>query len=265
VKSYRNPLVDKEFLKRLDGVTEREIFARVIALSFSEAPIETVEGRVTTGSINIDGASAVRRTCSLSLVAQNMDINDFYWGLNQKFKLEVGMRNTIDDTYPDIIWFPQGVYVITSFSTSQNTNGFTINISGKDKMCLLNGDVGGNIPSTTDFGLIEIVNDDGTITYEYNSIKTILTELLHTYALEPYHNIILNDIEDSGLELLEYRGDTPIYLFYNETTGIYVQATTQDTMACYYESKEGGWKPGTIGSSVITYRPRVDLASEISS
>ena len=194
-----------------------------------------------------------------------MDINDFYWGLNQKFKLEIGMRNTIDDSYPDIIWFPQGVYVITSFSTSQNTNSFTINISGKDKMCLLNGDVGGNIPSTTDFGVIEIVNDDGTITYEYNSIKTILTELLHTYALEPYHNIILNDIEDAGLELLEYRGDTPIYLFYNESTGIYVQATVQDTMACYYESKEGGWKPGTIGSSVITYRPRVELASEISS
>ena len=106
MKSYRNPLVDKEFLKRLDGVTEREIFARVIALSFAESPIETIEGRVTTGSVNIDGASAVRRTCSLSLVAQNMDINDFYWGLNQKFKLEIGMRNTIDDSYPDIIWFP---------------------------------------------------------------------------------------------------------------------------------------------------------------
>ena len=105
MKSYRNPLVDKEFLKRLDGVTEREIFARVIALSFAESPIETIEGRVTTGSINIDGASAVRRTCSLTMVSNKVDINNTYWALKNKFKLEVGVENTIDSRYPDIIWF----------------------------------------------------------------------------------------------------------------------------------------------------------------
>ena len=64
-----NVLLDKEFLKELDNFNSREIYARITALTSNELPIEMIEGRITGGSINIDGASAVRRTCSLSLVA----------------------------------------------------------------------------------------------------------------------------------------------------------------------------------------------------
>jgi hypothetical protein len=81
-------------------------------------PIEYIEGKVTGGSINVDGNSAVRRTCTLSMVAQDVNINDFYWGLKNKFRLEIGLKNTFNCNYPEIIWFKQGLYVITSFSTS---------------------------------------------------------------------------------------------------------------------------------------------------
>ena len=64
-----NALLDKDFLKELDNYNSREIYARITALMVNELPIESIEGRVTGGTINIDGASAVRRTCSLSLVA----------------------------------------------------------------------------------------------------------------------------------------------------------------------------------------------------
>ena len=64
-----NALLDKDFLKELDNYNSREIYARITALTVNELPIESIEGRVTGGSINIDGASVVRRTCSLSLVA----------------------------------------------------------------------------------------------------------------------------------------------------------------------------------------------------
>jgi hypothetical protein len=36
---------------------------------------------------------------------------------------------------------------------------------------------------------------------------------VHTYANEPYHNIIINDLDAYGLELLEYRYDIPMYLY----------------------------------------------------
>ena len=218
-----NALLDKDFLRELDNYQHREVYARISALSINESPIQMIEGQVTGGSVNIDGASAVRRTCSLSLVAQDININDFYWGLNNKFKMEIGLKNFINSNYPDMIWFPQGVYVITSFSTQTSANGFTISISGKDKMCMLNGEVGGSIPMSVDFGVEQIVNDDGTITYNKIPIKTIIKELLHAYALEPYHNIIINDIDDKGLELLEYRGEDPLYLAYDIDEGEYTQ------------------------------------------
>ena len=106
MKQCSNPLFDFDFLKELDNQNNREVFARIISLTFQETPVETIEGRVTSGSINIDGASAVRRTCSLSLIAKDLDINSFYWGVKTKFKLEVGLKNNINPEYPDIIWFP---------------------------------------------------------------------------------------------------------------------------------------------------------------
>jgi hypothetical protein len=116
--SNKNPLFDETFLNNLTLYRERELYARITALTKDELPIEFIQGKVTGGSINIDGTSAVRRTCSLTMIAQDVNINDFYWGLKNKFKLEIGIKNVIDMNYPDIIWFKQGIYVITSFSTS---------------------------------------------------------------------------------------------------------------------------------------------------
>jgi hypothetical protein len=64
---------DKDFLLQLDKTKNKTIYARITALTFNEQPIETVEGRVTTGSINIDGSAAVRRTCSLTMIAKDFD------------------------------------------------------------------------------------------------------------------------------------------------------------------------------------------------
>jgi hypothetical protein len=62
------------------------------------------------------------------MVAENFDYSAFIWGLNTKFKLEIGLENTIDPTYPNIIWFKQGTYFISSFNTSHSTNNFNISI-----------------------------------------------------------------------------------------------------------------------------------------
>ena len=64
---------DKNFLLELDRLKNRVIYARITKLTFNEEPIEAIEGKVTGGTINIDGASSIRRTCSLTLVANNFD------------------------------------------------------------------------------------------------------------------------------------------------------------------------------------------------
>ena len=215
----KNPMLDIEFLKRLDEDREREVYAKIIALTFDEDPTEEITGKVTQGSINIDGDSAVRRSCSVSLVAKDVNINEFYWGLNTKFKLYIGLKNHIDPQYEDIIWFKQGTFLINSFNTSLSTNNYTISISGRDKMCLLNGDIGGMIKSlSAQFDSIEEVDDYGNVTLYKYPIKEIVREAVHQYAGEPYHNIIIDNLDDEGFELMEYRGDVTMYMMINNDT-----------------------------------------------
>ena len=256
-----NPLFDLDFLIELFSQKEREIFARITALDLEELPIEYIEGKVTGGSVNVDGKSAVRRTCSLTMIAYEVNINDFYWGLKNKFKLEVGLKNTLNSKYPDIIWFTQGVFVITNFNTTQNTNSYTINISGKDKMSLLNGDLAGSLPHTTDFGIEEYhdkIND--TVTYTSIPIKEIIREAVQNFGGELAKNIIINDIEDAGLELLEYRGDMPLYMFRQIDSDQFLNMTINPNQKCYINGQET-----TVSDSNIIYDNLVDLEGEIES
>ena len=80
-------------------------------------------------------------------------------------------------------------------------------------MCLLNGDLGGSLSASIDFGVEEFFNkEDNTTTYRDIPIKKIIREMLHAYGQEHYHNILINDLDETAVELLEYKGDTPIYL-----------------------------------------------------
>ena len=258
-----NYLLDQNFLINLQIQHNRETYARIATLDINEDPIEYIHGKVTGGSVSVDGTSTVRRTCNLTMTTENVDINNFYWGLKTKVKIDIGLKNNIDDRYPDIIWFPQGVFVLSSFNTSLTLNNCNISLSAKDKMCLLNGDLSGQIFASVDFGTEENykdVYDKVTITkqnfvygkhyklvnneyelittsdftnvnsvegYEKNSqyfikkipIEKIIRESVHAYALEPYHNIIINDLDDYGLEQLQYKGDVPLYAIRNVTTG----------------------------------------------
>lgn len=208
----KNPLLDKDFLRALDQEKEREIYARVISLNFNEEPMEEITGRVVSGSVTLDGNSSIRRTCSLSLIAEEVGIHDYYWGINTKFTLEIGMSNRINSIYDDIIWFPLGMYLISTFNTSQGVNNYTISIQGKDKMCLLNGEVGGVITALThDFGSMDIQQLDGGYVNKKIPIKDIIRSSVETFAKEPAYNIIVNDIADYGVELIEYRGEEPLY------------------------------------------------------
>lgn len=214
----KNPLLDTQFLKELDLYPHKNKYVRIISLDKNDYPREQIEGVVTGGSINIDGASAVRRTCSLTFGVPdpNAAFTDAYWAFENKFKLEIGLHNYIDPSYPDIIWFKQGVYIITSFSKSTSTNSINISISGKDKMCRLNGDIGGNLTAQWDFGQYEEVDEEGNITLTKIPIPEIIQTALVQYGQERAENIIINDLDDNGWELWEYRGETPMYLFLKE-------------------------------------------------
>ena len=235
----KNYLLDKEFLKQLDNDRNRVVSVKLIAMDFDENPLEEILGQVTSGSINIDGTSAVRRTCSLSLVANELNIHEYYWGIKSKFKVYIGLKNRINEDYPETIWFNQGTYIITSFNTSQAVNSWTVSISGKDKMCLLNGDLGGSLTAiSVDFGQETIITEDGNYVKNKLLIRDIIREGVHEYAREPYHNIIINDLDEAALELMEYRGTTPLYLAVESTTGEITNQTLNGDTTYYLTANQ---------------------------
>lgn len=232
-----NYLLDFDFLNKLFTEKEREQYAKVIALDIDENPVEEIQGRITQGSVPVDGNSAVRRTCSLTLSSYNLDIHNYLWGLETKVKLLIGLKNKINSKYPDICWFKMGTFVLTSFSSSFSTSGYTVTLQGKDKMCLLNGDVGGSLTALSyDFGNVSVINKLGHEVDVKLPLKKIITKAVHDFAKEPYHNIIINDLDDCGLELLEYRGKDPLYFIYDETTQE-VTNMTFNTSQIYYVDK----------------------------
>ena len=168
-----------------------EKFIKIVALDVNEMPIEFIEGYATGGSINIDGKSAVRRSCQLNMVSSSK-FNPNYWMKNNKFKLYIGVRPIGEE----IIWHSQGLYVITSFNYSINGNNSTINISGKDKMCMLNGEVAGHFGAP-----IRLDEEDIDGQKKKIPIPNLIREMVHSYGKEPFHNIVINDLDVGALEL----------------------------------------------------------------
>ena len=232
---------DPVFLRALDNDRNKIVYAKLISLTRDEQPIESIEGVVQSGSINIDGSSAVRRSCSLTMTTKNLNINEVYWGFTTKVKIEIGLQNRIDSSYPDIIWFRQGVFVLTSFRTSSAVNNYTITLEGKDKMCLLNGDISGHFNTEIDLkeedflstGNIVTGSSDATITTTVKTIKQNIQAMMHLYAHEPWRNIVINNIEDYGLNLLDNHSQNIFYLWRNTTTGRYEYLTKYVATATY--------------------------------
>ena len=232
-------LFDTEFIEKLIKENQRDIYVRISALNNDNYPIEQIQGKVQDGQINIDGKSIIRRTCSLTMVAEDIDIHSYYWGLKNKFTLEVGLVNRVNLKYPKIIWFKQGTFVITQFNTTQATNKWTIKIQGKDKMCLLNGDVSGNLPHETDFGKEEYHDlENDTVTYKYVPIKDIIRRIVQEFGGESPQNIIINDIEDAGLILLEYLNEAPAYLYKELNSHEYKNIIMDGNIECLYKLKQ---------------------------
>ena len=88
---------DNEFLQLINKQRIQDQYIKITLLDWNENPISEIQGLVTGGSESINGSSAVRRTCNLSMfVKDNMysitDINNLI-SINKKIFLEVGIEN----------------------------------------------------------------------------------------------------------------------------------------------------------------------------
>ena len=213
--SYLN---DRKFLKELQELRVKEQFLKVELLDFSERPIQEIQGKCVSGNLSVDGNSSVRRTCSFSILADitTYDITniDSLISLNKKFKLYVGYTNALPhySQYGDIIWFPLGVFVITTASINNTLSGCNISISAKDKMCLLNGEVSGTLPATVNLHESYERLEDGTTKVHKTPLYNIIRESVTEFGGVDPSKVIINDVPLKAKKVLRYIGKNTIYI-----------------------------------------------------
>lgn len=177
-------LNDNQFLKFVDELHLKTQYAKIILLNWKEQPIKEIQGVVTGGNMNLDGKSSMRRTCNLSTfiadTAYHITDIDNPFSLNKKIQIEIGYKNTTPyyQEY-EMLWYPQGTFIITNTSLNRTAGGVIVSLTCKDKMCLLNGEVGGTFPASVTFHEYDTIDANGARLITRPVIVQIIRELVH--------------------------------------------------------------------------------------
>lgn len=265
-------LNDMDFLTQLDKLHMRVQYAKIILLSFKdEEPIKEIQGSITSGNLSVNGSSAIRRTINLTMLASidnsNLEDIDNEISINKKIKVLIGYDNPLKSykNYGDIIWFPCGLFVLSSANISRSTSGWNISITGKDKMCLLDGTAGGTLPASITFHESLVQLDNGDVEIQYPTIFQIIYEAVNHWGGEAIENIIITDIDEEIKMLVKYIGDKPVY-FSNDYQSLSFEAQ-KDYPHMFSYGQDAGYKytdftyPGELvlnaGDTVVTLLDKI--------
>lgn len=265
-------LNDMDFLTQLDKLHMRVQYAKIILLSFKdEEPIKEIQGSITSGNLSVNGSSAIRRTINLTMLASidnsNLEDIDNEISINKKIKVLIGYDNPLKSykNYGDIIWFPCGLFVLSSANISRSTSGWNISITGKDKMCLLDGTAGGTLPASVTFHESLVQLDNGDVEIQYPTIFQIIYEAVNHWGGEAIENIIITDIDEEIKMLVRYMGDKPVY-FSNDYQSLSFEAQA-DYPHMFSYGQDAGYKytdftyPGELilnaGDTVVTLLDKI--------
>lgn len=248
--SYNNTfseLTEKSnFLAEIDSFINQKQYVKITLLNWSEEPLREIAGELTSGTISKDGSSAVRRTCTLSASVSageyNVEDSKMDFAINKKIFIEIGIKN-YTDKYPEypILWFPQGVFFISSFSVSAGANSsVNINLSLKDKMARLNGDIGGTFQSTTILDELDTQSASGQYVSKKVLVYDIIQEIVNHFGGEDLNNIVIEDVPLRIKRVMKWNGEKPIYLIPQGDLGSYI----------WYQVETS--KPSTISSGTQT-------------
>ena len=265
-------LSDMDFLTQLDKLHMRVQYAKIVLLSFrDEEPIKEIQGSISSGNLSVNGSSAVRRTINLTMLASaensNLEDIDNEISINKKVKVFIGYDNPLRSykDYGDIIWFPCGLFVLSSANISRSISGWNISITGKDKMCLLDGTAGGTLPASITFHESLVTLDNGDVEIHYPTIFQIIYEAVNHWGGEVVENIIITDIDDEAKMLVRYIGDKPIY-FSNDYQSLSFESQ-EDYPHMFTYGQDAGYKyteftyPGELvlnaGDTVVTLLDKI--------
>ena len=208
----------RNFLKTIDNFVNQKQYVRLTLLNWNEEPLKEIQGVVTSGSLSKDGSSSIRRTCSLtaSIDSGEYDIENmsYDFAINKKIFIEIGVENHSNQflDYP-ILWFPQGVFFIASASASSSvSSAVSLQLTLKDKMCGLSGDVSGTLPAAVIFDEMDTQDASGAYVTKKVLVYDIIKELVNHYGGEDLNNIVIEDVPRRIKRVMKWTGSNPLYL-----------------------------------------------------
>nr|DAT14291.1 MAG TPA: protein of unknown function (DUF5047) [Bacteriophage sp.] len=208
----------RNFLKTIDNFVNQKQYVRLTLLNWNEEPLKEIQGVIASGSLSKDGSSSVRRTCSLtaSINSGEYDIENmsYDFAINKKIFIEIGIENHSNQflDYP-ILWFPQGVFFIASASASSSvSSAVSLQLTLKDKMCGLSGDVSGTLPAAVIFDEMDTQDASGAYVTKKVLVYDIIQELVNHYGGEDLNNIIIEDVPRRIKRVMKWTGSNPLYL-----------------------------------------------------
>ena len=219
VRKQLDYLSDKNFLKIIDNLKLKKQYTKITVLDWQENAIQDFQGHIVSGNLNIDGQSAIRRSCNFTMTLDQEFNNDpvkiqKLFAINTKFSLCIGVENETPyyKDYP-IIWFPLGIFIMINPSFSHGLDGITISMQAKDKMCLLNGECGGVIPATVILHEQESINANGEYIIIKPTIYKIIQELVNHFGNEQLGKILINNIEERIKGVVKWEDSHPLYIY----------------------------------------------------
>lgn len=238
-------LVKRNFLQNIENFVNQRQYVKITLLDWEERPIKDLEGTLTGGSLSKDGSSPIRCTgsftCSVSYGEYDIQLAESDFAINKKIFVEIGIKND-SNQYPEypILWFPQGVFFISSFSCNSAANGaVNLSIGLKDKMAGLNGDIGGTLPALTVLDEVITQLPTGEETTQKIPIYSIIQENVNHFGNEPLANIVIEDVPARIRMVMRWMGENPIYLtqtgenYYGEVVDDISESGSGTSGICY--------------------------------
>ena len=267
------------FLQEIDNFVNQKQYVKITLLNWNEEPIKEIQGELSGGSISKDGSSSVRRTCSLTAIVDrgeyNIEDSKMDFAINKKIYIECGIKN-YSKHYKDypILWFPQGVFFISNFSITSNvSSNISISLTLKDKMCGLNGEVGGTFPAAVILDEMDTQSPTGQFVHQKILIYDIIQEIVHHYGGEPLNNILIEDVPNRIKRVMRWTGENPLYLkaisadgytWYeglldkpSDMTGVKQYNTNEDVGYTYADFVYDTELTANLGESVVTVLDKI--------
>lgn len=117
--------------------THRKVYVHINLLNFQKQIIESIEGRVVSGTLTSDANSNMRNTCDIQMVVTDSSFNVENGGkvwIDRFIQVYVGVENAFTG---EIIWTNKGLYLLNQPTYGYDAVSKMLSFQGVDLMALM--------------------------------------------------------------------------------------------------------------------------------